>query len=252
MSDITEFFPYPVVESPIELPPPVIEQHGTITVVRDDLLAGGTKRRFIYPFLAAQPDVQEWVYASPRVGYAQVAIAYAARDMGLKATIFLPKGKHTELTEEAIGLGANIVEVPMGFLTHIQHASKKYVEQTAGSQLLPFGLDHPMIIDEIARIASKLPVQPKEVWTCISSGVLSRGLQKAWPDATFYGVRVGHGTTERERGRATLFDSKYKFNQKCKEAECPPFPSSRFYDAKTWSFIQENASDGALFWNVGG
>lgn len=252
MSDITEFFQYPIVESPIKLPEPVIEQHGNITVVRDDLLPGGTKRRFIYPFLAAQPNVKEWVYASPRVGYAQVAIAYACRDMELKGTIFLPKGKHTELTEEALSLGANIVEVPMGFLTHLQYASKKYVEETPDSQLLPFGLDHPMIIDEIARIASRLPVQPKEVWTCISSGVLSRGLQKAWPEAKVYGVKVGHGTTDRERGRAELFESKYKFNQKCKETECPPFPSSRYYDAKAWSFIKDNASDGALFWNVGG
>jgi hypothetical protein len=114
-----------------------------------------------------------------------------------------------------------------------------------------FGLDHPVVIDEVARIASSLPIQPKEVWSCISSGVLSRGLQKAWPDAKVYGVRVGHNTTDRERGRAEIFLSKYKFTQKCKAVEKPPFPSSDYYDSKVWSFIKEHASNDALFWNVG-
>jgi hypothetical protein len=62
---------------------------------------------------------------------------------------------------------------------------------------------------------------------------------------------VGHQTTEVEQGRAELFKSKYKFNQNCKKSELPPFPSSLTYDSKAWSFIQENAKDGSLFWNVG-
>lgn len=248
---MTEFFVYdaPIIET--GLPEPVIERHGKVLVVRDDLLPGGTKRRFVYRFFNAQSHVREWVYASPRFGYAQVAIPYACRDLGLKATIVIPKGQHHPLTTEAIAVGANMIEVPMGFLTHTQHVAKKYAEETEGAQLLPFGLDHPIIIDEIARIASKLPVNPKEVWTCVSSGVLSRGLQKAWPDAKVYGVRVGHATTDQERGRAELFYSKYKFNQKCKQSERPPFPSSENYDSKVWSFIQEHASEDALFWNVG-
>ena len=64
---------------------------------------------------------------------------------------------------------------------------------------------------------------PKEVWTVMSSGVLSRGLQLAWPDfQKVYGVRIGHNTTERERGRAETFLSKYKFNQECKVNEREP------------------------------
>jgi hypothetical protein len=63
---------------------------------------------------------------------------------------------------------------------------------------------------------------------------------------------VGHGTTDRERGRAEVMKSKYKFHQKCKLTEKPPFPSSDYYDSKVWKFIEENASEDALFWNVGG
>ena len=60
----------------------------------------------------------------------------------------------------------------------------------------------------------------------MSSGVLSRGLQSAWPDAKVYGVRIGHNTTPREQGRAETFKSKYQFHQECKEDERPPFQSS--------------------------
>ena len=249
---MSDFFQYDTKDVTITLPDVVIEKHENIWVVRDDLLPGGTKRRFLYRYLQSQSHVKEWVYASPRVGYAQVALAYACRDLGLKATVVIPKGKHLPLTDEAISIGANIIEVPMGFLTHIQSVAKNYALETPETQLLPFGLDHPVVIDEVARIASSLPIQPKEVWSCISSGVLSRGLQKAWPTAKVYGVRVGHNTTDRERGRAEIFISKYKFTQKCKTAEKPPFPSSDYYDSKVWSFIKEHASDDALFWNVGG
>ena len=103
----------------------------------------------------------------------------------------------------------------------------------------------------MTQTALSLDVNPKEVWTVMSSGVLSRGLQAAWPDARVYGVRIGHNTTAREQGRAETFKSKYKFQQECKELERPPFPSSLTYDSKAWTFIKEHASDGALFWNVG-
>lgn len=249
---MNDFFEYDAPPVETNLPNPIVERHGRFWVVRDDLLPGGTKRRFLYRFLSAQPNVKEWVYASPRVGYAQVALAHVTKDLGIKGTVVLPKGKHFHLTTEAISLGANIIEVPMGFLTHIQHVAKKYVEETEGSQLLPFGLDHPVIVDEISRVANTLPIKPKEVWTCISSGVLSRGLQKAWPDAKVYGVLTGHGTSDKERGRAEVIKSKYKFNQKCKLNEKPPFPSSDYYDSKVWSIMQEMAGDDALFWNVGG
>ena len=73
----------------------------------------------------------------------------------------------------------------------------------------------------------------------------------AWPKAKVYGVQIGHNTTEDEMGRAETFRSKYKFHQECKKDERPPFPSSLTYDSKAWTFIKENASEGALFWNVG-
>ena len=47
---------------------------------------------------------------SPREGYAQLSLAYACHDLGKKATVTVPKGKHNWLTTEAIRLGCNIIE----------------------------------------------------------------------------------------------------------------------------------------------
>ena len=250
-----DFFDFKSVgKSSIELPNPIIVEHEGIKVVRDDLLDGGTKRRAFNVFVESFPEVNEWVYASPREGYAQLSLAYACHDLGKKATVTIPQGKHNWLTTEAIRLGCNIIEVPMGYLTNIQAKARYYVEENKdkGVQLVPFGGDHPIIIEAMKNAALSLDIEPpKEVWTVMSSGVLSRGLQLAWPDAKVYGVRIGHNTTERERGRAETFLSKYKFNQECKESERPPFQSSLTYDSKAWTFIKEHSSEGALFWNVG-
>ena len=232
------------------LPNPIIKDYDGVKVVRDDLVDGGTKRRAFYVYIKSKPDIEEFVYASPRQGYAQLSLAYACKDLGRMCTVTVPKGKRYWLTNKAEELGCNIIEVPMGFLTNIQAKAKKYCLDNE-AHLIPFGGDHPIIVEAMTQTALSLDVNPKEVWTVMSSGVLSRGLQAAWPDARVYGVRIGHNTTAREQGRAETFKSKYKFQQECKELERPPFPSSLTYDSKAWMFIKEHASKGSLFWNVG-
>ena len=241
---------YDDIECDVKLPIPIVEEFDGIRVVRDDLLDGETKRRAFTMYVASRPDVKEFVYASPRQGYAQLSLAYACHDLGRKCTVTVPKGEKTWLTIEAEKLGCNIIQVPMGYLSNIQHKARVYCEETE-SHLIPFGGDHPIIIEAMTRAALSLDIQPKEVWTVMSSGVLSRGLQNAWPDAKVYGVQIGHNTTEEEMGRAETFRSKYTFQQECKKDERPPFPSSLTYDSKAWTFIKEKATEGALFWNVG-
>ena len=249
---MTEFFDYGLdtIDFKTNLPKPVIKEYDGIKVVRDDLLDGGTKRRAFTVYVKSKPEIDEFVYASPRQGYAQLSLAYACRDLGKKATVTIPEGQRYWLTHKSEELGANIIEVPMGFLTNIQAKAKNYCLKH-GAHLIPFGGDHPIIIEAMTRTALSIGINPKEIWTVMSSGVLSRGLQGAWPDAKVYGVRIGHNTTPREQGRAETFKSDYKFHQECKKPERPPFPSSLTYDSKAWTFIREHAGDDALFWNVG-
>jgi hypothetical protein len=246
-------FGYEQLDGDVNLPPIVIEEIEGIYVVREDLLPGGTKRRAAYNYVLRYPNINNWVYASPRQGYAQLALAYVCRDLGKKAIIYVPDSdEKTDLTLEAEAVGAEVNQVPNGMLTVIQRRAKDRVKGSEDTTaLIPFGLDHPIIIQTIANFAKQLPITPTEVWSVMSSGTLSRGLQTAWPEAKVYGVQIGHGTTEREMGRAITIPKRMPFQKDCPINERPPFPSSLTYDSKAWKHIKEMASPGALFWNVG-
>lgn len=213
-------------------------------VVRDDRYPGGTKARCLTLFI--RPEFNEYVYASPVQGYAQVALAYCAIRAGVKATVFCAarKKRHAR-TAEAHRVGATIVEVSPGYLNVVQARAKDYCHQT-GAFLIPWGCDVPEFTAALSQVAAAIP-QPKEVWTAAGSGVLTRALQLAWPDAAFFAVRVG---AEPNAGRAKVFMAPEKFDDDAKYP--PPFPSCSNYDAKVWAIMRRYASPGALFWNVSG
>lgn len=228
------------------LPPPVIEQRGDLQVVRDDLLPGGTKMRFMLPVLARDP-AEEFVYASPAYGYAQVALAATCAMLGKRATVFTAKRKVPHrLTQLAHAHGAKVVLVPHGYLNVVQARARDYA-RAVGAKLIPFGVDMPEALDAIAEVARAMPVQPTQVWTVSGSGVLTRGLQRGWPGAEFCTVLIGKEGSD--TGRARRFKAPESFEQDAKHP--PPFPSCRNYDAKAWQFIRQHAAPGALFWNVG-
>jgi hypothetical protein len=223
-------------------PAPVIEEHAGILVVRDDLIPGGTKARVLPAILQG---AREFVYASPVYGYAQIALAYAAREAGVKATVFVAERQRMHArTLEAHAAGARILEVAPGYMTVVRARARSYCA-VSGARLLPFGLDDPIVLDAIANLARGLDVEPREVWSVAGTGVLTRALQRAWPRATFRAVRIG---AMPDPGAALLLAAPEKFEQDARIR--PPFPSCGNYDAKAWRFITAQASPGALFWNV--
>lgn len=227
------------------IPPPVIEKIGKFLVVRDDLLPGGTKRRLLDGLLSQRRE-EEFVYATPAYGYAQIALAHSCRAIGKRATIFVAKrAKPHKRTLEAKRAGARVIQVPHGYLNVVQKRARDYCEST-GAALLPFGFDSEEFSDLLAQCAKTLPIKPTEVWTAAGSGTLSRSLQKAWPSARFFAVQVGRTPNV---GRATLLKAPEKFEIDAKHP--PPFPSCSNYDAKVWQFMTRRGSEGALFWNVG-
>lgn len=226
----------------MKYPDPIIQEIEGITVVRDDLIPGGTKARVIGQFLNS---AAEYVYPSPAYGYAQIALAHACQSLDIQATIFTAKRKQLHLrTLEAQNAGAKIVQIPNGYLSNVKAQARRYCEMS-GAELLPFGFDFPAFRAALADIARSLPVTPSEVWTVAGSGTLSRALQMVWPDARFFMVRVG---MQPETGRAELLTAPETFEQDAKIK--PPFASCSNYDAKAWRFIKQSASPGALFWNV--
>lgn len=225
-----------------DLPPPVVERIGNVLVVRDDKITGGTKVRALLGMLN---DAAEFVYPSPCSGYAQIAVAIAARACGKRATIFCAarKAMHSR-TIEAQRHGARIVEVPCGYMTVVRARARSYCDLT-GARLLPFGLDAPEFIAALADVARGLGIDPPEVWSVAGSGVLSRSLQSAWPKADVHAVRIG---AMPKLGRAVPHMAPERYEQDAREP--PPFPSCGNYDAKAWRFIRMHAQPMALFWNV--
>lgn len=233
----------------IELPAPIEEmirlsdgRH--LRVVRDDLLPGGTKVRILVRLMQGG---REYVYASPAEGYAQIALARTADLVGGRATVFVAaRAERHPNTAAAAALGAAIHEVRPGYLTVVTKRARDYCVQT-GAAALPFGMDTDEARCLIADSAAVLDV-PDEVWCVAGSGTLARGLAMAWSTARFHVVQVGRAPSL--AAGMTLYKAPEPFERAARLR--PPFPSSANYDAKAWRFIEQHASDGALFWNVGG
>jgi hypothetical protein len=228
--------------------PPVVATHAGIRVVRDDLLPGGTKARFI-PALFARAD--EVAYASPAEGGAQTALAHVARALGKRATVFVAKrAERHPRTREAAALGARIVEVSPGYLSVVRKRAQEHCAAT-GALLAPFGMDLPEAVAAIAAAAHAAGEDPDEVWCAAGSGVLARALAEAWPRAQRHVVQVGRPLSAADVAGATIHVHKLPFGKQARQA--PPFPSDPHYDAKAWETC--NARHGAgrvLFWNVAG
>jgi hypothetical protein len=228
----------------------IIEMHQGVTVVRDDLFAGGTKARFL-PRLFCE-GAAEVCYASSAEGGAQTALAHVAKQLGKRATIFCAARAVPHPRQlEAQRLGAKFVPVRPGYLNVVQSRARAYCEQT-GATLAPFGVKLPAAIEVIANAARQIKVRPAEVWCAAGSGTLATALRRAWPDAQVHAVCVGHKLTSDDVAGATLheFGLPYKV---ALPASAAPFPADGCYEIKAWTCMLANrgrSKGPTVFWNV--
>lgn len=232
--------------------PPVVVKYGSVSVVRDDLIPGGTKARYVR---ALFDDVDELVYASPAQGGAQTALALAARDLGKRLTLFVAaSGNWHPRLQLSAKLGAHIVEVKMGFLSNVQAKASQYandqnfLRRDRRVRNLMFGLGSAEVTEAIAATARQIP-RPAQLWCAAGSGTLARGLAKAWPDVPRYVVQVGHRLSPREvaGGTIVVFPRPYAYQ----DSREPPFPSDPTYERKAYFTMLERVGDApATFWNT--
>lgn len=226
---------------------PVVEPHRGVWVVRDDLHPGGTKARFIGQVFDA---ADEAVYASPPEGGAQTALSHVAKALGKRATIFVARrAKPHPRTLEAARLGAKVVQIAPGYLAVVQARAREYCART-GAFLIPFGAPIPGAETVIAEAALMTGLDaPEEVWCASGSGVLARGLARAFPTARMHVVQIGRELKPREVAGARIHVHPRKFSQRALSE--PPFPADRHYDAKAWEICLAKRGPGrTLFWNV--
>lgn len=235
----------------MEFPSPIAERYGNITVIREDLIPGGTKARFVDSFFE---DVEEVVYASPTQGGAQTALALAAYRLKKKLTLFVAASTNWhQRVELSKYLGAEIVEVPMGYLNNVQAKARLY---TARCRMfysrrilnLEFGFGTEEVIGRIADTARLIP-EPKQLWCAAGSGTLCRGLALAWPNTPRFVVQCGHKLSPTEAAGATVvvYPKPYAYQEK----SLPPFPSDPTYERKAYKTMMAHVGDEpATFWNT--
>lgn len=232
----------------ILLPEPIIVPHDDFLVLRDDLLEGGTKRRILNDILANIVE-EEIVYPAHAYGYAGLALALSALDYGKKVKLFFPSPRvDTEVFLQLIKLPNvqfEIVENVTRQIDLVEMAQQYAVKNHA--HFMPVGFNFPEFAEGLVELAKSLKLEPKEVWVLGGSGLLSRSLTKAWPQAKINVVSLGF-----PQAKFSESSKVYMTPEKPEDVAemLPPYPSSKYYDAKIWRFVKEHGNKGALVWNV--
>ncbi len=239
-----------------KLPKIIVDVVDGVSVVREDLLGfGGTKARAA-EFLFSTLDKETVVYCVPRVGHAGFAIMRLAKLYGKKVVLFMPSSK--EISDHQ---AATIAQGPEDVIFHriaampnLNRLAKKWSEEN-GAEFLPFGLNHPYVIAGFVRACDDLlkeHKEPSKMWTAVSTGVLTRGLQIGFPNCEFHGVAVARNMKEGEVGRCEIISEPLEFVAEEPMCNRPPFDSVATYDSKVWKYIPKDTNGSTWFWNVAG
>jgi len=245
------------VDRPWWNPAPVLQTHEGVVVVRDDLVPGGSKARFL-PYLIQ--GAREVVFGGPFCGGAPYALAIIGQRLGVRVTLFYAQRKISHpLQIAAHAAGARIEWVPAGRIAHVQARARRYAAE-AGAFFLPLGFDTPAAegpyVAGMGAVRALLPEAPAEVWCATGSGMLARCLGRAFPEAAVFGVAVGLASRHAAQAlprNVRLVPTPYRFEQAVREAA--PFPCHANYDRKAWLGARAAARTGrargpVLFWNV--
>lgn len=233
---------------------PIITEHDGFKVVREDMMGFGSKCRF-GDILVQKAPSDTLVYVQPRYGFAGISLAYLAKKYNKKLVLFSPSQKQiSDHQAICIERGATMKFRRIAAMPNLNKIAADWAKDN-GAFFIPLGLRHELVTAAAVKVAYDLAENngyPEEVWSAISTGVLQRSLQIAWPDAKFNAVAVARNIKRGERGRAKMWSHPKAFNQNVDKKYFPPFPSALNYDAKAWEFMKKNGSPGAWFWNVGG
>jgi hypothetical protein len=226
---------------------PQIAEYQGVSIVREDLLPGGSKSRFMH---LAFKGADEVCYASSHCGGGQVALAHAAKRLGKVATIFAAARAQMHPRQvEAMSLGAKYVWVRPGYQSVLNARLRAHCGAT-GASAAPFGLAVPGATDIIAEAASRIPVKPRYVWVSAGSGLLARSLRQAFPDAELHAVRVG---AEVDVPGAVMHAFPKAYGWACQVDV--PFSIDQHYESKTYQLMKVWQADTkpkgeVLFWNT--
>lgn len=234
------------------LPEPKLQKlSAKITIVRDDLVEGGSKMRFL-PYLIE--SAKEVVFGGPFCGGAPLALSVIGKQTGKKITLFYAERASLHPRQvTAKANGANLRFVNPGYMTNVQAKARAYAAG-AGALFLPLGFDVPEAENPFVaamRLVRKRTGSPDQIWCAAGSGMLARCLSKAFPASEIHAVAVGLASRHDAQHfgpNVTMHATPYQFEQPMKEGS--PFPSCPNYDRKAWAECWLRSRGSVLFWNV--
>ena len=248
-------------EDPLPLPP--LQKYGDRLVYNDGAVAEfGTKQRagdaFVQDIIGKAPDVRGFCYVQT-IGKAAPALTTLTKKYGKGMVIFCPASKETTDDQRlAIELGAHAVFMRIAAMKQLRAVADRWAARNLCVHA-PLGLHATMVTAAIVKTAVALKErdgEPEEVWTVMGSGVLSRALQIAWPNAKFFGVPVSRNIKDGEKGRAVLHPYPQDFEKGLiKGDECwlpRELDTIDTYDGKGYVQFNKMAGKNAVFWNVAG
>mgnify|MGYP003982479741 FL=1 len=232
-------------------PAPRIVEHEGIRVVRDDDLVGSKVRGGDCLISSLPKHIDTIVYVQPRTGLAGVSILDVAKRHNKAVRLFMPSSKKISHHQACcIEQGAEASFHRIAAMPNLNKIAKEWADKKENAFFVPLGLKHRMVTAGIVKVASQIK-EPEQVWVATSTGVLTRSLQIAWPNAEFVSVAVSRNMKAGELGRARVISEKKAFTAHESKENLPPFPNIDTYDGKVWKYIPKHSDKDILFWNVG-
>lgn len=204
-------------------------------------------------YAVSQVKENEIVYVQPRRGYAGISLAYLCKKHGKKLTLFMPSSK--EISDHqalCIQYGAEPRFVRIAAMPNANKYAKDYADRV-GAKFFPLGLQDELVTAGAVREIwdSLNAIHIPEMWSVISTGVLSRALQIALPEVPIVNVAVSRNIQQGELGRAQFMSYHKPFNSKADWLQTA-VDIEDSYDAKGFEYMRRDAKPGTYFFNVAG
>ncbi len=224
--------------------PPITTADG-LTIVRGDLIQGGTKKLALLDYLPKRGQ-RHFAYAGTVFGSGGWALAEACAELGYASTLFIARNDlKPHWLDRIAALGSTLIWCDPKPVDHIH---MDISNQSAPIDNLPLGYDDPEFIMSLSAVISAALKNQSvtDLWLPALSGVLARAAALALPETQIHAVSAVKHTGD--CGRATLYFAPEKFHQPARMP--PPYPSCPFSDAKVWQFAREQKKAGVLIWNT--
>lgn len=241
--------------------PPEIREAWGRTIWDDSNTGIGTKGRW-GDLLFSRIQTDEVVYVQPRVGWAGISLSALAKKYDKKLTLFMPSSKTVSDHQlVCIERGAKPIFRRIAAMPVLNSYAKAYAEEN-GATFVPFGLDHELVVAAGVKSTRQQwgdRPEPENVVSVISTGVLSRTLQIAFPQSKIYGVAVARNLHKGEVGRAEAVSYHRPFLRNADKATqlLQEVNSAPNYDMKGIEYVVDGTikvpkSTSTLIWNVAG